>query len=169
MWDTINLRILVECEALRLSIERGDDSWEATIVSSLHALTRQYERVGSLEGEGLWELENRHRSFHHQLLAACGSPRLMTLFGRLYIDTERYRIPILLRSSPLRGRDVQKEHTDIAEAALERNEARATRKLTEHYQRTARDIEEQLNDQSTMTSVRRTPLARPRGRSSKVA
>ncbi len=143
MWDAVNLRILVECEALRHSIAQGDDSWEAGIVSSLHALTRQYERLNSHAGDGLWELENRHHAFHRQLISACGSPRMLGLFERLYVDTERYRIPILLRSTPRRGRDVQREHSEIAEAVLARNATLASRRLTEHYQLTARNIEEQ--------------------------
>lgn len=146
MWDTINLRILVECEALRLSLLLGDDSWEAGIVSSLHALTRQYERLDGLKGDGLWELESRHQAFHHQLLSACGSPRMITLFGRLYIDTERYRIPILQYASPRHGRDIQREHSEIADAALKRDTLLATRRLTDHYKRTANYIEAQLTD-----------------------
>lgn len=141
MWDTINLRILIECEALRLSIRKGGDDWEAGIVSALHALNRQSTRASGGKEEDLWELESRHRAFHLQLVSACGSARLLALTQRLYVDTERYRIPILLQAGPSRSRDVQKEHTEIADAALARKSDLATRRLTEHYQLTAKAIE----------------------------
>lgn len=143
MWDTIKLRILVEKEALRLSISKGGDDWEASIIATLHALNRQSTRVGAGRESELWELESRHQAFHEQLLAACGSPRILDLAKRLYVETERYRIPILLQSGTSNKRDVQSEHTDIANAALARDAESATRKLAEHYELTAQIIEQQ--------------------------
>lgn len=144
MWDTINLRILIESEALRLSIAKGGVDWEAGIVSALHALNRQSSRAGGGEEEDLWELESRHQVFHMQLISACGSPRILSLAQRLYVDTERYRIPNLLQSGPSKARDVKKEHTDIAEAVMARKAALAVAFLTEHYQMTARAIEKHI-------------------------
>lgn len=148
MWDTINLRVLIECEALRLSIQKGGDDWEAGIVSTLHALNRQSGRLSKGNEDDLWELERRHASFHLQLISACGSPRLLALAQRLYVDTERYRIPILLQSGPSSGRDVQKEHTDIADATLARKTDVATHRLTEHYRLTAQAIGQRISKQN---------------------
>jgi DNA-binding GntR family transcriptional regulator len=168
MWDTINLRILIECEALRLSIRKGGDDWEAGIISTLHALNRQSGRLAQGNEDDLWELERRHAAFHLQLISACGSPRLLALAQRLYIDTERYRIPILLQSGPASGRDVQREHTDIADAALARKLDVATHRLTEHYKLTAQAIGQRITrqivplggtDQKKPTAKRRRQIA----------
>lgn len=168
MWDTINLRILIEGEALRLSIAKGGVDWEAGIVSALHALNWQSGRAGSGNEEDLWELESRHQVFHMQLISACGSPRILTIAQRLYVDTERYRIPNLLQSGPSSARDVKKEHTEIADAALARKTQFAVDYLTEHYQMTARAIEMRissaLSDTATsMPQLRATRRLRKRG------
>ena len=72
MWDAINTRILIETEALRLSVEHGDDLWEGNIVSSFHALDKCRERIVSGNGSdpsALEVLEHRHQHFHTMLLA----------------------------------------------------------------------------------------------------
>jgi DNA-binding GntR family transcriptional regulator len=172
MWDTIKLRILVETEALRLSISKGGDDWEAGIIATLHALNRQSTRVDTGQENEMWELETRHKVFHEQLLAACGSPRILELARRLYVETERYRIPILLQSGASNKRDVQREHTDIADAALARDVESATRKLAEHYELTAQTIEQQtLKRRATpeMASTRNHKAKKPEKRKRRAA
>jgi DNA-binding GntR family transcriptional regulator len=140
MWDTVNLRILIETEALRRSIRQGADDWESGIVSALHALTLQYQRAKAGGDDDKWELERRHNIFHRQLISACGSPRMLDMFDKLYIDAERYRIPILLAGGVGQGRDVQREHADIAEAAIQRKPDLAAERLAAHYRLTAETI-----------------------------
>ena len=146
MWDTVNLRILIETEAFRLSIKNGKDEWEAGIVSSLHALTLQSQRAASSDDDALWELERRHHAFHKQLISACGSPRMIDYFERLYVDTERYRIPLLLMGGSGKKRNIQGEHSKIAEAAIARNGEAACKLLAEHYRLTAETIERQAHE-----------------------
>lgn len=38
--DIYRVRTLLECEALKLAMERGDDRWEAQIVAAFHRLER---------------------------------------------------------------------------------------------------------------------------------
>lgn len=130
--DALHARLLVETEALRLSIAQGDDAWEASIVAALYALRRQTRR----ESSDVDELKTRHHAFHRALLAACGSDWLMNFFERLYAATERYRIPALLDAGPQK-RDIDAEHGDIADAVLARDTARAERLLRDHYLQTA--------------------------------
>lgn len=143
MWDTVNLRILIECEALRLAIQKGGDSWEAGVVSTLHALTLQWLRRTGAADETLWELERRHHLFHSQLISACGSPRMLESAERLYFDTERYRLPMLLARGVDKVRDIQAEHTAIADATIGRKSDLATSLLAAHYRLTAESIEHQ--------------------------
>lgn len=152
MWETVNLRILIENEALKLSIANGGDSWESNIVASLHALVLQSERKPTAEDPALWELEDRHHTFHRQLVSACGSMRMLTFFDRLYVETERYRMPVLLRSAMPSGRNIQAEHSEITEATLARKSDKAVKLLTRHYTRTAETIEALVKEQANVNA-----------------
>ncbi len=136
--DATSVRIMIETQALRAAIQSGDDAWAAGIVSSLYALNLQASRSGS-EAD-IWTLEARHYAFHRALLAACNSPWMLEFFDRLYAATERYRIPILLAATHPAGRDVQAEHSALAEAALARDADRAAALLEEHYRKTVEHL-----------------------------
>lgn len=146
MWDATNTRILIESRALRLSISHGGDEWEAAIVGSLHALLLQAAR-GTARDEDARALESRHHAFHYALIGACGSNWLLEFFQRLYVESERYRHPMLAPrpQSPSNAadlpRDVQAEHDALAKATLARDADLATALLADHYRRTAQRLE----------------------------
>ncbi len=145
MWDAIEARILIDCEAMRRSLERADDRWEAQLVGAFHALTLAANRsVAQRELAPSQDevLEARHLEFHHALISACGSRWLIELSGQMYAQTERYRRPSL-RGRPRWGstRDVQQEHQNLMDAALARDAARATTLLTQHYRETGRMVD----------------------------
>jgi GntR family carbon starvation induced transcriptional regulator len=145
MQDAIDTRIVLECDALRLSIQYGDDDWSAAIVAALYALKLQVDRAakGAVD---VWEIESRHYAFHRALLSACQSPWRLEFFERLYAATERYRIPVLVafRGSKPSGRDIQGEHSALAEAVLARDAEKSVRLLTEHYLKTADTIRDRM-------------------------
>ncbi|MDQ2065263.1 FCD domain-containing protein [Xinfangfangia sp. CPCC 101601] len=139
MWDAINFRILLEAEALRLSIRDGDDAWESEIVAALHALVLQARRLEDSPSEADQDaFEARHHAFHHALIAGCKSPRMLEQFDRLYAECERYRIPNMAQGAK---RDVQAEHRAIADATLARDFAKASALLAQHYRDTAVRVE----------------------------
>lgn len=145
MWDLISTRILIESEALRRSIERGDDDWESEIISTFHALSLSAARDGR-GASSADALENRHAAFHNALIAGCGSPTLRRIASKLYVQSERYRRPTLLpegygRTTP---RDVMREHKVIMTAAVGRCADEAVAALSAHYQRTGKMIEAAL-------------------------
>lgn len=139
MQDAVDTRIVLESDALRLAIRLGDDDWSTAIVAALYALKLQVARGQSAD---VWEIEARHYTFHRALLAGCGSPWRLEFFDRLYVATERYRIPVLMSAGTpgQAGRDIQREHAALAEAVLERDAETAVRLLTEHYRQTAETI-----------------------------
>lgn len=145
MQDAINTRVLLECDALRLSILNGDDDWSAAIVAALYALKLQVDRAANGTVD-VWEIESRHYAFHRALLSACQSPWRLEFFERLYAATERYRVPILigLKAPGLKGRDIHAEHSALAEAVLARDADISTNLLAEHYNRTAMLIRDQM-------------------------
>ena len=138
--DAVNVRIKIETDALRASIKLGTDDWSAGIVSALYALNLQVGRTGP--DADIWTLEARHYAFHRALLSACDSPWTLEFFERLYAATERYRIPVLLASAQPAGRNVQAEHSVLAEAVLARDTDKATALLEEHYRKTVAYLSE---------------------------
>ncbi len=141
--DALQARLLVETEALRLSIRHGDDAWAAQIVAAVYGLRLQAERQA--HGGDVWELEGRHHAFHRSLLAACGSRWMLDFFEQLYLATERYRLPILTSGSDWSGRDVIAEHAALADATLARKADLACTLLRDHYHATARTIRQRLS------------------------
>ena len=158
MWDLISTRLLIEREALRRSIAKGDDFWEAAILAAFHALRRSSERVGS-DPAAHEELERRHADFHAALIAGCGSPSLLKIAAKLYMQSERYRRPTLFReNNPVR--DVMGEHEAIMSATIGRRAAEALSALTDHYEKTGHTIEAVLSN----TAVASKPQGRGRSK-----
>jgi GntR family carbon starvation induced transcriptional regulator len=143
MWDLISTRLLIEREALRRSIAKGDDFWEAAILAAFHALRRSSERVSS-DPAAHEELEHRHADFHTALIAGCGSPSLLKIAAKLYMQSERYRRPTLFRENSS-IRDVMGEHESIMTATIGRRPDEALNALTDHYEKTGHIIEAVLS------------------------
>jgi DNA-binding GntR family transcriptional regulator len=134
--DVAGMRKELEATAIRRSIERGDDSWEAQIVASVHQLAKR-TKIGA---DGLvdneWEI--RHRAFHQALVAACGSPWLLHFRDLLYDQADRYRrLSVQYLRTP---RDDLGEHRGIADAVLARDADAATRLIRQHFDRTVQTV-----------------------------
>jgi GntR family carbon starvation induced transcriptional regulator len=140
MWDAIETRILIDCEAMRRSIANADDRWEASLVGAYHALKLAASRSATVEQPSEQQdelLEARHLDFHHSLISTCGSRWLMDLSSQMYAQTERYRRPSLLGRPRWSGaREVQREHQDLMDAAVARDATRASTLLAQHYRQT---------------------------------
>lgn len=136
--DLAETRILLETHALRQSIAKGDDAWEAAIVASSHRLGKAQERLDAGEVGALPEWEKRNREFHAALVGACGSRWVAHMLTMLNHHAERYRRATLIAGSV--HRDVRAEHAEIVEAALERDADRASAALARHIRRTAEVI-----------------------------
>ncbi|HUH86542.1 MAG TPA: FCD domain-containing protein [Pusillimonas sp.] len=151
MQDSMSVRTLIDCEALRRSIERATDDWETNIVAALHALDLATRRKTADDSNaGYDEVEQRHLALHRALIAACDSRWLLELSATLYIQTERYRRPMLKTSVRKESsRDVSNEHHAIVDAALNRDADQAVALLTQHYNRTTHLIEASLAQQQS--------------------
>ena len=136
--DLARLRRHLECLALKESIERGDDEWEASIVATFH-LQSKYDTQDN-DGPAIMNEEwaRRHREFHLALIASCGSPRLLELINSLNDHSDRYsRLAHVAQSAP---RDSIGEHRDIMDAALARDAERAGGLLEQHFLKTTEII-----------------------------
>ncbi len=128
--DITRTRTLIEVEALRLAIARGDDAWEAGIVASLHRMRKFTARGTGRFREGAADFDAVHKAFHTALIAACGSHRLLALHSALYDQAYRYRRVMMTRFE--RPGQLDDEHQALADLALARDGARATARLAHH-------------------------------------
>lgn len=134
--DIANTRCELEGLALRLSVEKGDDAWEANIVARFHELSKRstYTAGGALDAE--WE--SRHDAFHRALYGACGL-RWMMKFCELLAE-RAYRYRHLLLEHVDRTRDHRSEHESIMRAVLDRRANEAVEALQDHYRRTVNTL-----------------------------
>ncbi|HUH88751.1 MAG TPA: FCD domain-containing protein [Pusillimonas sp.] len=127
--DITQTRILLECEALRQSMQQGDDVWESRLVAAFHRLDRAEKRLDE-HADYFDEWEDRNREFHQALISACTSAWIRHFLAILYQQAERYRRLAIMRK-PI-PRDVHGEHQAILDAALAHDADTACRVLSEH-------------------------------------
>lgn len=133
--EITRLRIMLECEAIRESIQAGDDAWEARIVAAFH-------RVGKLDTDpnsDLTEWESRNHEFHEALISACDSAWLLKFRHTLYEQHRRYRLISVLQHD--KSRQVNDEHKCIMEAVLSRDEEAACSATEAHIMKTVKTTE----------------------------
>ncbi|MBC7203804.1 MAG: FCD domain-containing protein [Pusillimonas sp.] len=132
--DITRTRTLLECEALRQSIEFGDDVWEGRVVAAFHRLNRIEQRLASSLPEDFDEWEDRNREYHQALISGCRSAWIRHFLGILYQQAERYRRLVITRK-PI-ARDLHGEHRAILDATLAHNSDMACKLLAEHISMT---------------------------------
>jgi GntR family carbon starvation induced transcriptional regulator len=128
--DITHLRSLIECEALRRSLERGDGAWEGGIVAALHQLRRYVQKNGAAVREGRADFDALHKGFHTSLIAACGSPRMLSAHSNLYDQAYRYRRVMMRTFEEPAG--FLREHEALADLVLARRAKDATTNLAAH-------------------------------------
>lgn len=138
--DLTMARIALESIMLPMAIDQGDADWEAEIVAAFHRLSRTPlpHNATAVEDASLWE--QRHRGFHHALVAGCLSPWLLRLHGQLVEQSERYRKIRILhhQESSAQVRDVNAEHRAVMDAVLRRDRQQACELMARHLSDTSR-------------------------------
>ncbi|MBM3518229.1 MAG: FCD domain-containing protein [Alphaproteobacteria bacterium] len=134
--EVIRLRCVLEGMALKAAIERGDDAWEAGVLSAHHRLSKLEARGERKNDLGQWEAW--HRVYHDALIGACGSPLLLQLCAQLHDLNARYR-RLFLSANPF-DRNVPAEHRALTAAVMARKPERACALLEQHIGRTGRNI-----------------------------
>jgi DNA-binding GntR family transcriptional regulator len=151
MTDIFRCLKVIEVEALRQSIETGDDEWEVGVLSAHHRMAKVEARQKKTKNDPALqrEWEDLHIAFHQALISACGSPWLLHFCKLLRERALRYRhlADIPQAQHPL----LAAHHVPIMEAAVKRDAARATSLLIKHFDQTT-DI---LREAWEATEVRR--------------
>ncbi|MBX3575073.1 MAG: FCD domain-containing protein [Mesorhizobium sp.] len=133
--DIMRARLPLESEALRLSIERGDDVWEAHVVSTLHRLVNFMNWAPQDPREAAFGFDAVHKGFHTALISACGSQRMLAFLDVLYDQGFRYRHLMLTHGDPrrhLQGAQRIEEHKQLGELAIRRKPKQAIDALRHH-------------------------------------
>ena len=131
LMEVANLRVLLECHALKLSIDNGDTDWEGNLVSAHHKLSSMEQKMLSGDDSQKENWKRYDWEFHLALIEACGSRNLISLHSVLYDKYLRYQMLMLTH----RGQEAADEHKKMLEAALDRNVEAATKTLTVHIEK----------------------------------
>lgn len=133
--DIMQARLPLESEALRLSIEKGNDLWEAQVVSTLHRLVTFMNWAPQDTREAALGFDAVHKAFHMSLISECGSERMLAFLDVLYDQGFRYRHLLLSHGDPrlhLQGVQRIEEHKELAELAMARRPDEAVEALRHH-------------------------------------
>ncbi len=128
--EIADLRILLECTALEMSIGLGDTEWEGNVAAAYHKLHRMEDKIISGDHSQI-ELWKRYDwEFHQSLILACGSLNLLRLHAVIFDKYLRYQVQVLT----FRGAPAAREHKQLFDAALDRNKDRAVTVLRKHIE-----------------------------------
>ena len=141
LYDIYETRTQVEAIALSLAIEKGDDNWEADIISCYHLLSKYESEHGIQSANGYTEWEKRHRAFNLALIKACKLQHLLRIQEQLYKLTERYRRQWLLAGIKLTELSYAKSQKKIMDAVLSRDSPLAIKLLHQHFDNAVKVID----------------------------
>ena len=130
--DLSSTRILLECEALRQSVEHGDADWQARVAKSHQRLSQLDQLATSDPARYFDEWEPCNREFHRALISACPSLWIGRFLSVLYLQMERYRRLTSMHSPPTRN--VHDEHQALLDSALARDGDRCAELLRTHIE-----------------------------------
>ena len=118
--EIADLRVMLECHALKLSIERGDTDWEGNLVAAHHKLSLM-EKQMKIGNESIIEDWKRYDwEFHPAMIAACEIKNLLSLHSIIYQKYLRYQMRVLT----YRGEQAVEEHQEMFESAIKRDTKR---------------------------------------------
>jgi GntR family carbon starvation induced transcriptional regulator len=136
--DLVEVRVDIECRAMRDAIRLGDDAWEARVLTCFHLLSKVEDATASQPAlpQPVWTA--RHHEFHEALVSACQSPRVLQFRKILFDQAHRYR---RLSMAFRQKRKQVGEHRLLLEAAaLHRDPDAACKLVEDHIRGTARNI-----------------------------
>lgn len=139
--DVTEIRIMLELQALRKSIECGDDAWESKVVATYYQLTKveEHDIASDLDN---WE--QRNHDFHWAVISACTSKWLLHFYNILYDQHKRYRNISL--NANITQRDIHAEHQRIYDAVMARDIEKACAETESHIRQTAEITKQVLKE-----------------------
>lgn len=126
LYDLYAVRIEVETQALKLSIDHGDTYWESEVISCWHRYAKFLDSQSAQPLEPI-KWNDFQKEFTFTLIKACESPWLLKIQDMLYDHSARYRF--LCMESHQNNKCVldefRQENEDLITAVLARNKEKA--------------------------------------------
>jgi GntR family transcriptional regulator of vanillate catabolism len=162
IWDSIELRGVMEGTAARLAAERLTDPSE---LNGIRELQRQMDTTANNSFEAFAHYMNLNEAFHEQLVTLAKSPMVertlahltsLPFAGPSAMVFARSKLPRALELSTI-GRE---QHHAIMEAIAHRQGTRAEALSREHAQLSRRNLESVLSDATILNCVPGSSLIR---------
>ena len=129
--EIVDLRVLLECQAIKLSIDKADTNWEGNLVAAHHKLQLLEKEMQKDYKKNKEEWKKYDWEFHLALISNCGSSNLLNLHSILYDKTIRYQMAV----PEYRGKSAEEEHRKIFESAINKKAKEASDTLELHILR----------------------------------
>lgn len=129
--EITNLRVLLECSAVKESIENGDADWEGNLVAAHHKLHLMEQKMLNDDETEKETWKHYDREFHLVMIQACNSRNLLDIHATIYDKYLRYQMLVLT----YRGQEAVDEHKAMFDAALARNAKLAQELLEKHIRK----------------------------------
>ncbi|MHA7889180.1 GntR family transcriptional regulator [Roseicyclus sp.] len=126
--EIADLRVLLECHALRQSILNGDTEWEGRVVAAHHKLHLMEQRLADGDDSQKETWKRYDWEFHQALISNCKSANVLSLHATLYEKYLRYQMLVLTN----RGKVAAGEHRAMLDRALTRDADGASQILKTH-------------------------------------
>ena len=141
--EITEMRQIVEAEAFRRSVERGDDVWESEVVAGFHRFNKAITTYPeNSDRSHRLEFEDRHRGFHRILVSACGNERLLLTVDALHQHLVRYRAIFLM--TELSADELRFMHKELMRVAIERDIEAAASIMRRHVRVNVDQVREGL-------------------------
>ncbi len=134
--EITEMRQLLECHGLKLSIANADLDWEARVIAAYHKLSRAEILVEDNPDRHGREWERFNQEFHEALISNCRSRWLMLYRRAMYDHSLRYRM-LSLKTKAFPRSQSAGEHREILEAALKHDAEAAASLLARHIMKGA--------------------------------
>lgn len=128
LYDLYTVRIHIETLALELSMQHGDDNWEANIIACWHRYAK-YLNSKSNEDFDAVKWDSLQKEFRLSLVNACASPWLLKIRELLHEQSLRYRsicINTHYKNTKVLAEFV-KENESLVKVVLARDTAKAVK------------------------------------------
>tara|TARA_B100001063_G_scaffold202729_1_gene196609 strand:- start:95 stop:754 length:660 start_codon:yes stop_codon:yes gene_type:complete len=128
--EIAKLRILIESDALKLSIENSNPEWEGSLLSAHHKLSLYESEMIQNKNDDRMNWKKYDSEFHQTLVKNCGSKNLVELHKLIFEKYLRYQLLVLT----FRGKGSIDEHKKLLDFSLKKNFVKAQMILKKHIE-----------------------------------
>jgi DNA-binding GntR family transcriptional regulator len=128
--EIAKLRILIESDALKLSIENSNPEWEGSLLSAHHKLSLYESEMIQNKNDDRMNWKKYDSEFHQTLVKNCGSKNLVELHKLIFDKYLRYQLLVLT----FRGKGSIDEHKKLLDFSLKKNFVKAQIILKKHIE-----------------------------------